>query len=914
MGINTDAVQRLYVAYFNRPADPAGLVYWEGGLPGTTVATQAELTAIARGFSGSIEYAALYSGQTNAQVVNSLYVNLFGRPAEAAGLAHWSARIADGSDTFASIALQLTYSAQGSDATAIANKLTAATAFTNALDTTTEIASYFGLAAAAVARTWLATATVNGTTNTPTQVAAALDAALATLNTAVSDMIPVGSGSGGGGGGDSTPPTLSSSTPADDAVGVAVGSNIVLTFNETVTLGAGNIVLKNTADDSTIETFNVATGVGSAGGTVTVSGTAVTINPNANLSLGTGYYVTVADTAVRDAAGNFYAGITSTTALNFATVAGGDSTAPTLSSSTPADGAGSVAVGSNIVLTFSENVVAGAGNILIKKALDDSTVATIAVGDAQVTFNGTTGVTINPTADLAAGTAYYVTMASGVIADAAGNPYAGISLATDLNFTTASPVYTLTSSAPIITEPAAAGTKAMTFTLTLGSAPTEAITVDYATLLTGTAASGTDFVADTGSVTFIAGQTVATVTVVVNGDAAAETDETVKVLFSGTGLVAPVTGTGTILANDTVGLTVVLTAGPDTPVLGANDDTINTNAPTQLTSADTVAADTGYDILSITPTTDTALILDDAIFTNVSGVDKIVILTTGTGAQTITTGAEFNGAFGLAGADLQTTSTTGAMTINMSAVTGPATLTVITTESTGGGAGNSITMGAGVTTVLATSTTGPLTINSAASVVATVTATTSTGFVNVTTGTGADTVTITTGDAAGGNVVITGAGNDTINVAATTATTNGNTITGGLGADTITLTGNTSSDKIVIGNTDSGITVATADSITGFATGIDFLKMGTVADATPASGNYVEAAGAVADFAAARIAANIALATLAGTSAAVELYAFQWDGTNGYLFNDIDGNGTADQVIVLVGIIGTTIAAADVIA
>src|SRR3989338_3314025 len=392
MGINTDAVQRLYVAYFNRPADPAGLVYWEGGLPSTTVATQAELTAIARGFSGSIEYAALYSGQTNAQVVNSLYVNLFGRPAEAAGLAHWSARIADGSDTFASIALQLTYSAQGSDATAIANKLTAATAFTNALDTTTEIASYFGLAAAAVARTWLATATVNGTTNTPAQVAAALDAALATLNTAVSDMIPAGSGSGGGGGGDSTPPTLSSSSPADNAADVAVGSNIVLTFNETIVLGAGNIVLKATSENSTIETFDVAAGSGDAGGTVTANGTAVTINPNADLSLGTGYYVTVADTAVRDAAGNPYAGITSTTALNFATVAGGDSTPPTLSSSTPADGAGSVAVGSNIVLTFSENVVAGAGSILIKKASDNSTVATIAVGDAQVTFNGTTAL------------------------------------------------------------------------------------------------------------------------------------------------------------------------------------------------------------------------------------------------------------------------------------------------------------------------------------------------------------------------------------------------------------------------------------------------------------------------------------------------------------------------------------------
>ena len=90
MGINTAAVQRLYVAYFNRPADPAGLQAWELQL-GTTAATQAQLTTLANtGFSGSAEYAALYAGQSNAQIVNNLYLNLFGRSAEAAGLLHWA--------------------------------------------------------------------------------------------------------------------------------------------------------------------------------------------------------------------------------------------------------------------------------------------------------------------------------------------------------------------------------------------------------------------------------------------------------------------------------------------------------------------------------------------------------------------------------------------------------------------------------------------------------------------------------------------------------------------------------------------------------------------------------------------------------------------------------------------------------
>ena len=141
-----------------------------------------------------------------------------------------------------------------------------------------------------------------------------------------------------------------------------------------------------------------------------------------------------------------------------------------------------------------------------------------------------------------------------------------------------------------------------------------------------------------------------------------------------------------------------------------------------------------------------------------------------------------------------------------------------------------------------------------------------------------------------------------------------NVITGGLGADAIILSGNTSSDTIVISNADSGITVAAADHITGFAVGLDFLKMGTIGVGTTDGGNYVEASGVVADFADALAAANTALAALSLTSAAAELYSFQWDNTNGYLFDDIDGNGTVDQVIVLVGIVGVTLSVTNIIA
>jgi hypothetical protein len=153
--------------------------------------------------------------------------------------------------------------------------------------------------------------------------------------------------------------------------------------------------------------------------------------------------------------------------------------------------------------------------------------------------------------------------------------------------------------------------------------------------------------------------------------------------------------------------------------------------------------------------------------------------------------------------------------------------------------------------------------------------------------------------------VSTGAGADTI-----TGTGSADTITAGTGADTIT--GGAGADLIVIGDTDSGITVATADSVIGFVTTSDNLSLGLAGDATADTGNYVEAGAAVASFTAALTAANTALAVLNSTSAETTLYSFQWDTTNGYLFEDSNSDGVADQVIVLVGIVGGTFAAGDI--
>jgi len=229
---------------------------------------------------------------------------------------------------------------------------------------------------------------------------------------------------------DSTAPTLSSSSPSDNATGIAKDSNIVLNFSENVDVESGNITIKKTSDDSTVETIDVT------GAQVTGTGTSqITINPTSDLDELVEYYVLIDATAFDDSSSNSYAGISSTTALSFTT---SDTANPTLSSSSPSDNATGIAKDSNIVLNFSENVDVESGNITIKKTSDDSTVETIDVTGAQVTGTGTSQITINPSSDFDYGIEYYVLIDATAFDDSSSNSYAGISSTTALSFTVSS--------------------------------------------------------------------------------------------------------------------------------------------------------------------------------------------------------------------------------------------------------------------------------------------------------------------------------------------------------------------------------------------------------------------------------------------------------------------------------------------
>jgi len=128
-----------------------------------------------------------------------------------------------------------------------------------------------------------------------------------------------------------------------------------------------------------------------------------------------------------------------------------DTVNPVVATFSPADDSINVAADTNLVIIFSENVVAGSSNITIKKASDDSTVEIIDV--VSVAGLGTDTITIDPASDLESETGYYVQIDATAFEDESGNAYEGIADDVTWNFTTAdviAPIISLIVSTPSV--------------------------------------------------------------------------------------------------------------------------------------------------------------------------------------------------------------------------------------------------------------------------------------------------------------------------------------------------------------------------------------------------------------------------------------------------------------------------------
>jgi hypothetical protein len=140
MADNTTEVQKLYVAYFSRPADPAGLAYWT-----ERMATDPNVyQAISASFSHSAEYQLMYSGKSNSQMIDTVYMNLFGRHAEQAGVNYWSDLLDRHMMTIDNVVTTIAAGARNEDLFNYNAKVAVSVSFTSHVDTATEKTAYSG--------------------------------------------------------------------------------------------------------------------------------------------------------------------------------------------------------------------------------------------------------------------------------------------------------------------------------------------------------------------------------------------------------------------------------------------------------------------------------------------------------------------------------------------------------------------------------------------------------------------------------------------------------------------------------------------------------------------------------------------------------------------------------------------------
>lgn len=291
MATLTSQIQQLYVAYFNRPADVGGLTYWEGVLSGTS-ATQA---TIANAFATTPEYKAWIAGKDNAQIIDDIYKNLFGRSADASGLTYWTLLLSQGKLSSQLAGLIISNAALGQPATSadnisVTSKITAAGNFTAEVSKSTEgILAYSGQAGNVAGSNFLL----------PVSTAATIPSAAATT-AAVKNLIA--SNPGGGGGSQLELSTFQDVFTANQGVRLSIPGGSVVdapafrfsSSNQTVIATAGTVqandqlIDPSTVDNDTIS-FVLGTSTTLNGVNQIVPGTGQITNiENLNFTFGSG--------------------------------------------------------------------------------------------------------------------------------------------------------------------------------------------------------------------------------------------------------------------------------------------------------------------------------------------------------------------------------------------------------------------------------------------------------------------------------------------------------------------------------------------------------------------------------------------------------------------------------------------------
>jgi hypothetical protein len=244
----TASIQALYVAYFNRPADPSGLAFWEP----IVAAANGNTAGVSADFAKQPEYKAAYAGLSNDAIINQVYLNIFGRTADLGGLDYWSSKLTAHLITIDQIVTEVARGAQGLDKTTYVNRTAASVAYTDALNADVNLRlAYSNAAAIASAKAFL-----NGITTDASLTAAIAPAALAAnLAQMVLDAAPIGLTYALTGAVDTMAGTVNS-----DTFTATIGTDGTLTVFDAIDGGAGrdSLTITNTNPSEAVDTIAFA--------------------------------------------------------------------------------------------------------------------------------------------------------------------------------------------------------------------------------------------------------------------------------------------------------------------------------------------------------------------------------------------------------------------------------------------------------------------------------------------------------------------------------------------------------------------------------------------------------------------------------------------------------------------------------
>ena len=134
----TDQLESLYIGYFGRAGDPAGMAYWTGAINSGSMTSRQTAASFSVQTEATTKYPYLASPTTSdsAAFIDQVYTNLFNRLAEPAGKAYWLAQLTAGRnspETIGTFIQNVISGALGVDITTLTNKVAVGTRFTNDL-------------------------------------------------------------------------------------------------------------------------------------------------------------------------------------------------------------------------------------------------------------------------------------------------------------------------------------------------------------------------------------------------------------------------------------------------------------------------------------------------------------------------------------------------------------------------------------------------------------------------------------------------------------------------------------------------------------------------------------------------------------------------------------------------------------